>query len=280
MVRQQTPAHFPQLMGRVITDAVLPTGGDVFQVIELPNGFAGGVCAHLGTQAGGLMMEVQGMLLTDEPYHSGDEAGHLGVGAWQAALVPARGGPGRLPRGQATAKRGAGGGRGVTAKTTAVPLIGANWCWSSARQGVGLDFGRRGSTGYRSNQTQSEGRSKECRSQFRGTGDSQHASASGEPCRLLGVIQRPGCCVTCPVAPSLLATNRVPPPPGMVGVATPQSATMSSPCAYHSALESARSLLPVPCARAPAPGRVPVEAPCAGARGAEPDNRAREAAIS
>eukprot|EP00971_Amphidinium_carterae_P224478 4453208-Amphidinium_carterae.1 len=107
-------------------DAVLPTGGDVYQVIELPRVFAGGVCAHLGAPAGGLMMEVQGMSLMDEPYHSGDEAAHLGVGAWQAALVPARGSTLRPTRGQASAKRGSVGGRSVAAKTSAVPLFGAS----------------------------------------------------------------------------------------------------------------------------------------------------------
>eukprot|EP00971_Amphidinium_carterae_P124400 2464282-Amphidinium_carterae.1 len=77
-----------------------------------------------------------------------------------------------------------------------------------------------------------------------------------------------------PAVPSLLAANRVPPPPGMA--AAPQTAMRSSPCAYHSALESARALLPVPCAKAPVPGRVSSEVPFAGASAAEPDNRARQ----
>eukprot|EP00971_Amphidinium_carterae_P180741 3585052-Amphidinium_carterae.1 len=80
--------------------------------------------------------------------------------------------------------------------------------------------------------------------------------------------------------PSLLATGRVPPPPGHVAA----SAIAASPSAYQTALEGARALLPGQVPHGPPPpaaGGVPHCVPPAGhmhALGAEPDVRGRQRA--
>eukprot|EP00971_Amphidinium_carterae_P301277 5985822-Amphidinium_carterae.1 len=49
------------------------------------------VCAYLNSEeGGGLTMQVEGMSMRDEPYHSGDESAVLDIGAWQSARYPIR----------------------------------------------------------------------------------------------------------------------------------------------------------------------------------------------
>eukprot|EP00971_Amphidinium_carterae_P330198 6463097-Amphidinium_carterae.1 len=249
-------------------ELAVPTAADVFNVIDLPVNFAGGVCAHLGGDDGGLLMQVEGMALNDEPYHSGDEVGNADVGSWQRALLGVTRVPPRQPRGPAAAKRTAAAERRVTVKTAAVPLHGLG---APPAKALGAFLGG----GDGSARTRRSPRAKEpppemleIRNLLQHLVSRVDTLETSLPPLMGGGA--PGLAAP-PAAPSLLAPGRVAPPPGCASSPIASGAPMmTSPSSYQSALESARALLPP----AGAPGRV--AAPVGAVNvGQEPDTRGR-----
>eukprot|EP00971_Amphidinium_carterae_P185694 3687043-Amphidinium_carterae.1 len=245
------------------SDAMQPTSAEVFNAMELPPGFAGGVCAFLHPDEGGLMMQVQGMMLNDEPYHSGDEAASMTVLSWQAALapqstqrgpLPLSGGVSRGSRGLgAAAKRSSAAERSLLVKTAATPLIGGR---APPAKALGLSLSGLGEVPAAARPRRTP-RAKdpavdltEIHSLLRhlvSRVDSLEGGGASVP-PPVSAHQGPAT-----VVPSLLATGRVPPPPGV----TMPAPIAASPAAYNAALDSARALLPgAPhVAQVPPPGQ-------------------------
>eukprot|EP00971_Amphidinium_carterae_P326338 6457047-Amphidinium_carterae.1 len=186
--------------------ALFPTGSEVFSVYELPANLQGGVCASLNGPEGGLAMQVQGMALNDEPYHSGDESASMDIRALQAALFPMRALPAvpiARPRATGAAKRAMGPDRSLLVKTAAVPLIGG---MAPPAKALGRSL-----TAEASSRAKRSPRVKEPSSEMVEIQSMLRHLVSRVDSLETGGIQSTQ---SVAVVPSLLATGRVPPPPG------------------------------------------------------------------